>query len=144
MGLPWKGKPGGKILVVDNDPETALTIKMELERKGISSDAFSDPLKALKHFGRHSDDYVLVLSDVRMPAMSGFKLVRRIRSIQPDTKIILMTSFEIDSSEFVRVFPSTKVDGLLQKPFAIPAVCNIIFNHSRPGDNWRDPEGHAS
>ena len=123
-------KAAERVLVVDNEPEVALTIKIGLEREAISSDVYIDPMIALKQFRRHSGHYFLVLSDIRMVKMSGFELVRHIRSIRPETNIILMTAFEIDKSEFVKVFPSTKVDDFLQKPFSMGTLNNLVHKYS--------------
>ena len=124
-----------KILIVDNEPDIALTIKVGLDREGILSDAFTDPREALKQFRHHTEDYLLVLTDVRMPFMSGFELAKRIRETKPEANIILMTSFEIDSLEFVKVFPSTKVDGVLQKPFLMSALTNLIVSYADQSKN---------
>ena len=55
-----------------------------------------------------------------------FEFVRRVRSVRPEAKIVLMTAFAIDLSEFVKVFPSTKVDGFIQKPFSMSALDDTI------------------
>jgi len=122
-------KVADRILVVEDEPDIALTIKVALESEGFCSDIFTDPQEALKQYRRCSDSYFLVLSDVRMPEMSGFELVRRIRSIRPESNIVLMTSFEIDNSEFVKVFPSTKVDGFLQKPFSMSTLNELVLRY---------------
>jgi two-component SAPR family response regulator len=54
-----------------------------------------------------------------MPGMSGIQLAKRIKSIDPDIKIILLTAFEINKSEFDKVMDSKNVDGFLQKPVSI-------------------------
>jgi two-component system response regulator ChvI len=62
--------------------------------------------------------YVLVISDMQgMSKMNGFDLVRRIRQIKPEIKVLLITAFEINNNEFSSVLPSIKVDGFIQKPF---------------------------
>ena len=125
-GLAKIQKCAGKILILDSGQENAIAIRIALDKAGIRSGAFSDPRKALEYFYRHPDEYSLILSDIRMPAMSGFEFVRRIRSVRPEAKIILMTAFAIDLSEFVKVFPSTKVDGFIQKPFSMRALDDTI------------------
>jgi DNA-binding NtrC family response regulator len=114
-------------LILDSGQENAMAMNIALDKAGIRSGAFSDPRKTLEHFYRHSDEYSLILSDTRMPAMSEFEFefVRRIRSERPEAKIILMTAFAIDLSEFV-TFPYTKVDGFIQKPFPMSALDDTI------------------
>ena len=44
------------------------------------------------------------------PALMGFQLVRRVKDLQPDMKVIMMTMFEVNKREFEAVFPSTPID----------------------------------
>ncbi|HEX2558419.1 MAG TPA: response regulator, partial [Nitrososphaera sp.] len=53
------------------------------------------------------------------PGMSGFEFARNVKGINPDAPVILMSSFEINNSEFVRVLPHIKVEGFIQKPISI-------------------------
>jgi hypothetical protein len=54
-------------------------------------------------------------------------------------KVVLMTSFEIRDSEFSKVFPSTHVDGFVQKPIGIRDLTNKIL--SLVGESKRRREG---
>ncbi len=90
--------------------------------------AFTNPEEALKNFQSHSEDYCLMLSDIRMPGISGIKLARKVKEINPKVKVILMTSFEIKDNEFSKVFPSTQVDGFVQKPILIEDLTNKILD----------------
>jgi YesN/AraC family two-component response regulator len=48
-----------------------------------------------------------------MPGVSGSDLAKHVRTINPNVKIILMSSFEIHKSEFDKVMPSTRVDDFV-------------------------------
>jgi YesN/AraC family two-component response regulator len=63
-----------------------------------------------------------------MPCLSGIQLARKVKEINPAIKIVLMTSFEIRDNEFSKVFPSTHVDGFVQKPIGIKEVSNKILS----------------
>jgi YesN/AraC family two-component response regulator len=63
-----------------------------------------------------------------MPGISGIKLARKVKEINPKVKVILMTSFEIKDNEFSKVFPSTQVDGFVQKPIQIKDLTNKILD----------------
>ncbi len=69
----------------------------------------------------------MVLSDVRMPGMPGFEFVRKVRKIEPNVKILLMSAFEISDLEFSRALPSdTKIDGFVQKPVSPKELVRVI------------------
>jgi YesN/AraC family two-component response regulator len=63
-----------------------------------------------------------------MPGLSGIKLARKVKEINPKVKVILMTSFEIKDNEFSKVFPSTQVDGFVQKPIRIKDLTNKVLD----------------
>jgi YesN/AraC family two-component response regulator len=69
-----------------------------------------------------------MLSDIRMPSMSGIQLARKIKEINPNVKVILMTVFKIRDNEFSQVFPSTQVDGFVQKPVGIRELTDKILS----------------
>lgn len=114
------------ILVVDDEPDIILIIKMALQRNGWVVQEFTNPVLALQHFERHSTDYDAVLSDIRMPSMNGFDLVRKVKTIKPDVKIFLMTALDIGRSELEKVLPSVKVDGVIEKPVSMRMLVSLI------------------
>jgi DNA-binding NtrC family response regulator len=121
-------KPLANLLVVDDDPDIAHVLKQGFLKNGFLVSAFTDPEEALKNFQSNSKDYCLMLSDIRMPGMSGIRLASRVKQINPDVKVVLMTSFEINDNEFSKVFPSTQVDGFVQKPVSIENLTNKILD----------------
>jgi DNA-binding NtrC family response regulator len=121
-------KPIAKLLVVDDDPDIAQVLKRGLLKNGFLVSAFSSPKEALQSFKSNSQDFCLVVSDIRMPALSGIQLARKVKEINPVVKVVLMTSFEIRDSEFSKVFPSLHIDGFVQKPIGINDLTNKILS----------------
>jgi DNA-binding NtrC family response regulator len=121
-------KPLANLLVVDDDSDIAHVIKQGLLKNRFQVAAFTNPEEALKNFQSNSKDYCLMLSDIRMPGMSGIRLARKVKEINPNVKVILMTSFEIGDNEFSKVFPSTQVDGFVQKPIGIKDLTDKILD----------------
>jgi CheY-like chemotaxis protein len=120
-------------MVVDDEKDVLIIIAKRLEQEGYEVHSFSDPIKAIQHI--ESDGCMecdVLISDVRMPQINGFQLVRRIRELRPDMKIIMMTAFEVNKNEFEAVFPSTPVDHMLRKPFA-PSKLVAILNAPSSG-----------
>jgi DNA-binding NtrC family response regulator len=81
-------KKDGSILVLDDDFDISNLPKISLKMQGYTVFSFTDPLSALEH---HST-YSLVITDLRMPVMSGFEFLRNIRVIKPEINVILMSA----------------------------------------------------
>ena len=123
-----KRKFEGKLFVIDDDPDIVYVLKHGLQKNGFLVDAFTNPEEALRSFESNPHDLCLVVSDVRMPGLSGIQLARKVKQINPDIKVVLMTAFEIKDNEFSKVFPSTQVDGFVQKPISIADLTNKILD----------------
>jgi two-component system, NtrC family, response regulator AtoC len=101
------------LLVVDDEPIVRSTLSGMLRRTQFGAEFASSALEALAKI-RHAA-YQMILSDVKMPDMSGIDLVRKIRSSYPKTRIVLMTGFgSIDSA--VESMRAGAVD-YITKPF---------------------------
>jgi DNA-binding NtrC family response regulator len=121
-------KPFAKLLVVDDDADILQVLKLGLERNRFLVNAFTSPEEALQSFKSDAESYCLMLSDVRMPGLSGIQLARKVKEINPDVKVVLMTAFEVRDNEFSKLFPSTQVDGFVQKPIGIKDLSNKILS----------------
>jgi DNA-binding NtrC family response regulator len=121
-------KPLARLLIVDDDSDIVQVLKMGLVKNGFSVDAFTNPQDALQSFKSDAESYCLVLSDIRMPMLSGIQLSKKVKEINPDVKVVLMTAFEIRDNEFSKVFPSSQVDGFVQKPIGIKDLTDKILS----------------
>jgi two-component system, NtrC family, response regulator HydG len=81
-----------KILIVEDDPSHLEILRRHLERCGHQVEATESAEQALSRFSRFAPQ--LVLSDLRMPGMSGFELLRKLKSDAPDVAVVLMTAFD--------------------------------------------------
>ena len=106
-----------KILVVDDEPDIASSVKKGLERNEFQVDAYTDPQKALSEF--KPGVYDLLLIDIRMPKLNGFELYREIKKKDDNTKICFFTAFEVYYDEFKKVFPTLDVKCFIRKPITI-------------------------
>ncbi len=105
------------ILVVDDDIDTLTVTGRSLEHAGFKVHAFADPLSALNHIQKDCKYCQVLVSDVRMPALTGSQLVRKVKDLRPEMKVVMMTMFEVNKPEFEAVFPSTPIDEVIRKPF---------------------------
>lgn len=119
-----------KIMVVEEEHNMASSIKLALEADHFPVEMFTDPLLALEEFKRNSQNYSLIIIDMKMAIMSAFELMREVKIKKSDIRVLLITTFEIKQSEFSRVLPEIKIEGLIEKPFLlnkiIPSVNEIL------------------
>jgi len=111
-------------MVVDDEEDIAISIKMGLEAKGFTVDAFDNPAGALANF--KAGCYDMLLSDIKMPDMSGFDLYREVKKIDDKIKVAFITAFEIYEDEFRKVLPSIDVKCFIQKPISMSDLATRI------------------
>jgi DNA-binding NtrC family response regulator len=115
------------IVVVDDEWDIVTQIKRSLEAMdGLKVYTFTDPFAALEHFSSDCKEHHIVIADIRMPGMNGYEFVKLVKKINPQVKIILMSSFEIEDNEFLDILPDVKIDTFLQKPFSLDTLNNIV------------------
>jgi DNA-binding NtrC family response regulator len=112
------------IMVVDDEMDIVVFFRQALSKYGYTVFGFTDPTLALEHFRTNAKNYALVISDVRMPTMSGFEFVANVKAIKPDTKIVLMSAFEVTDLEF-SMSPVAQND-FLRKPVDIKTLLQKV------------------
>jgi DNA-binding NtrC family response regulator len=83
--------PRGRILVVDDEPLKRITLQIELSEAGFEVCEAVDAATAERLFESRPID--VVVSDVRMPGLSGLDLLARFKQRRPEVEIILMTAY---------------------------------------------------
>ena len=114
------------IQVVDDEFDILNVIKLYLRRVGLNVFGFTDPNLALEHFRINCKDYILVVSDIRMPGMNGFEFVRKVKEISPAIKVLIMSAFEVNSTELSIGLGGTKIEGFIQKPISLRKLSSIV------------------
>lgn len=113
---------GARVLVVDDNRDMAEGIAMLLEEVQMDVQAAHSAEGALTLM--ETREFDLVLSDIRMPAMSGLELLEHIRARWPLTKVVLLTAFgTIDSA--VDAMRRGACD-YLTKPFDNDDLVNVV------------------
>jgi two-component system NtrC family response regulator len=79
------------VLVVDDDESLRRVTQMQLEEAGYETFTAADGALALRII--EEKEPALVVTDLKMPGMSGIELLRLLRSQYPDTTVIMITAF---------------------------------------------------
>jgi DNA-binding NtrC family response regulator len=114
------------IQVVDDEFDILNVINLYLRQVGLNVFGFTDPNLALEHFRINCKDYILVVSDIRMPGMNGFEFVRKVREISPAIKVLLMSAFEVNSTELSIGLGGAKIEGFIQKPISLRKLSSMV------------------
>lgn len=111
-----------KILLVDDERSMRELLERVFRREGYSVSVAENGVQALKMLRANVFD--LILSDVKMPGLTGIELLTQCREVSPDTVIILMTAFAtIDNA---REAFKLGADDFIQKPFDIDELKMVI------------------
>lgn len=81
----------GKILVVDDEEALRSVLSAELLAEGYTVDTAVDGENAVSILGE--EDFDLVLLDIKMKRVDGFEVLRHVKKVRPETKVIMLTGF---------------------------------------------------
>lgn len=111
----------GKILVLDDDPIVTLSCKRILGAEGYSISTVEKGKDALDKLAK--EDFDLLISDVRLPDISGMTVLKEARVIKPQTDVVIITGYPTleDAKE------STRLGALeyIEKPFTPDFMLNV-------------------
>lgn len=111
-----------KILIVDDEEGMRLAMSEALRRSGYSVETCVDGIAALAKL--KSDKYAMVITDMKMPRVSGMDVLRETKKASPDTRVILVTAYgTVDCA--VEAMKEGANDFLL-KPFSFESLIEIV------------------
>jgi DNA-binding response OmpR family regulator len=118
-----------RILVVDDDSDIGLSLKLILEAYEFAVDYYTDPQVASESFTPHF--YDLAILDIRMSGMSGFDLYNRLKSKDDTIKALFLTAVrefgEYDDFKDL-VFPKMGERHFIQKPINDVGLLEQIYS----------------
>src|SRR5260221_7941230 len=123
--------PGGRVLVVDDDPDVREAVETALELEGHRVTTASDGLAALRQLGQAEFDAVVL--DVLMPNLDGFEVCRRLRTAGNRTPILILTARDAEEDTIRGL--DLGADDYLVKPFALGellARVRALLRRTRP------------
>jgi DNA-binding response OmpR family regulator len=114
-----------RILVVDDEYDISLTIKVVLEENGFTVDSFNDASQALENFT--TGLYNLVILDVLMQGISGFSLYNEIRKLDDKVPICFLTAAdELYYETLKKSHPNIDESCIIHKPIDNDSLLRLI------------------
>lgn len=126
------------VLVVDDEVDILEAIEKTLKLESIDTICFSDSEEAFGELRRNS--YKTVITDIRMPKLSGTELIKMIKSISPLCEIVVVTGYT-DIDYLIKCFEAGCTD-YFKKPLHdteafIQSIQFLINKHRR----WLSKDG---
>ena len=103
-----------RILIVDDEPDVNLALRIVLEENNFIVDSFNDPLLALENFKANLYD-VLIL-DIKMPKKDGFEVYKEVMKIDNRVKVCFLTAGDVNYRSLKETFPTLDENQFIRKP----------------------------
>jgi signal transduction histidine kinase/ActR/RegA family two-component response regulator len=124
---PPRARLSGLVLLVEDDPQVRGVARRALEKQGLQVLEAENGAVAVA-FATQGRKLSCVITDVVTPIMGGVELVRRIRALDPDVPVLVMSGYVDDASLFAEA-GELGVD-FIAKPFLpsdlVTAVCDAM------------------
>ena len=120
------------VWIIDDDQSMRWVLDKILSNNGYRVNAFESGSVALASFKRTAAEErpSLIITDVRMPGINGFELLKQIKHISPQTPIIVMTAYT-DLDTTVQAFHEGAFE-YLPKPFDIDDALKLVARACEP------------
>ena len=115
------------ILLVDDEKDILDLFTEYLSSNGFNIVSFQNPKAALNYFYQNQSNCSLVITDYKMPQMSGIDLIKKIREKDTDCKIktIIISAFIKDNLPYDKSY-ITMIDKILEKPVYLDRLKNEV------------------
>jgi len=110
------------IAIIDDEADLVNLFQEILENNGFKVCAFTDPIQAFNALEKTIYEYGLILSDYRMPKLNGHELCTKLKQLNPELNVILMSAYdtlECNTSKFT----------FIKKPIRIAQLLHIVRNN---------------
>ncbi len=114
----------GKILVIDDEKVVRVSLEKLIGELGYEVIAVEDGVMALGVYQENYSEIDLVLLDLIMPNMNGKECFQKLKKINPDVKVIILSGYPKDIA--IKDLKDKGVVNFIQKPFRRDEIAKII------------------
>jgi len=122
------------ILIVDDDPSVRRYAGRIMEKLGFSTLTAEDGENGINQFRLHADEIDLVIVDMFMPRLNGDDVLRAIRKIRSNAKVMIISGYT--ETIFMDKFKENQPSGFLYKPFVtgdfVDKITQILNQDNTP------------
>jgi len=114
-----------RILIVDDEHAICVILERALVRAGYDVEVAATGEEGLEAYRRAPAD--LVITDILLPGMDGFQLIRELRRDRPDLEIIAMSGGgKIEAESYLDSSTLFGAHRTIEKPFDVQAVVHVV------------------
>lgn len=121
----WNGK--GTVLFAEDEPDLRTLSASMLDRAGLRVIMAADGHEALEYYQHHQQEIDLIFLDMVMPRMNGCEAMARIREINPEARIVMISGYT--ESELKKRWNGVRPDDMLLKPFSSDQLREMAIRH---------------
>ena len=111
-----------QILIVDDNPNMSSLLSEMLEIFEFDSKRAGNGQEALNILG--DEEFSMVITDLRMPEMSGSELLKSIKKTRPELPVIVISGYNLAEEEDTLM--ADLADGFINKPFKMVDIENLL------------------
>lgn len=115
---------GETVLVVDDEDNIRLITQATLEKYGYKVVTATDGTDGLAQYAQNRDEIALILTDMAMPYMDGPSMIRALKRMSPDVRVVAMSG--LMNPEQTAELETMKVDAYLSKPFTADKLLTTL------------------
>jgi len=120
--LAWQGS--GTILLVEDEEQIVSAVKAMLKAMGFAVIEAPNGRVALELYRKHADKITLIVTDVGMPVMDGYELIRELKSLNRELPIIISSGF--GDADVTSRIPREHIAGLVSKPYNFDQLQEVL------------------
>jgi len=122
-----------KVLIIDDELFVQEAIADTLEMEGIEVMTASDALTGIAIYEAHKTDIGLILLDLSMPGMGGAQAFHRLREIDPEVRVVLLSGY--DKQEVMHKDDWQGLAAFIQKPYELYLLIDIVQRQLHQASN---------
>jgi len=111
-------------MIIDDEEDILNLFNDFLQQQGYSVTICNDPILALQEIEKKPQEYSLIITDIRMPGMSGLELAKIVKNLNKDVKVVFISAFEITSNNLKGI----QYHEYIQKPVHIQVLLQTVKN----------------
>ncbi len=121
---PSTASVGKRVLYLDDEESLVFLAVRYLRKRGHDVTGFIDPLEALRVFRDNPRAFDVIITDMSMPAMSGYEVAQQMLTARPDVKILMLSGYVRPEDRDAAL--ELGVKDLLLKPSSIEDLADAV------------------